>query len=427
LALASGTASFEASLPGTGPGRSGAGPRPIRILILSGENNHDWKSTTPKLEAILKKSGRFHVEITETPALLTDRSLEPYDVVLSNWNVFGRKPAVAGWPDETRRAYLDFVRRGKGHVVVHAGSSSFPDWGEYSRLALASWKDGQTTHGPRHEFTVRIEDVSHPITAGMEPFRIFDELWNKPGISDGAKVLASSYSAPEKEGTGRWEPAVLAGRFGAGRSVTILLGHDPVSMDNPGFQALLCRGVEWAATGRVEAKAGSAADSWRWEKQDGASLALVGPKGPVWRFRYDRALDVPYFHPLNTVDGRTMTADRPPDHIWHHGLWFSWKFINKVNYWEVDPKTGRPAGRTSWANVRVAARDDHSALIAMDLAYRPVGEDVPVLTEKRTIGVSAPDPEGAYAIDWTGVFRSEERRVGKECQSQCRSRWSPDH
>src|SRR3546814_2947434 len=26
---------------------------------------------------------------------------------------------------------------------------------------------------------------------------------------------------------------------------------------------------------------------------------------------------------------------------------------------------------------------------------------------------------------WTG--RSEERRVGKECVSTCRSRWSPDH
>ena len=25
------------------------------------------------------------------------------------------------------------------------------------------------------------------------------------------------------------------------------------------------------------------------------------------------------------------------------------------------------------------------------------------------------------------VFRSEERRVGKECQSVCRSRWSPYH
>src|SRR3546814_13131184 len=27
----------------------------------------------------------------------------------------------------------------------------------------------------------------------------------------------------------------------------------------------------------------------------------------------------------------------------------------------------------------------------------------------------------------TGFYRSEERRVGKECVSQCRSRWSPYH
>src|SRR3546814_12714371 len=29
-------------------------------------------------------------------------------------------------------------------------------------------------------------------------------------------------------------------------------------------------------------------------------------------------------------------------------------------------------------------------------------------------------------LSWTGV-RSEERRVGKECVSTCRSRWSPYH
>src|SRR3546814_12929965 len=41
-------------------------------------------------------------------------------------------------------------------------------------------------------------------------------------------------------------------------------------------------------------------------------------------------------------------------------------------------------------------------------------------------------PQGAYhllAIDTIGLGppRSEERRVGKECVSTCRSRWSPDH
>lgn len=377
---------------------------PIRVLILSGQNNHEWQASTPKLREILERDGRFQVDIAESPDLFTARSLEPYDVILSNWNSFGRGPEGEAWPEETKRAYLDFVRRGKGHAVVHAGGASFPGWEEYGALMLATWKDGQTSHGPRHEFPVRIDKASHPITAGMRPFRVQDELWNRPGIADGAEVLASSYSAPDKEGTGQWEPTVLVGRFGEGRSFTLLLGHDAEAMKNAGFQALLRRGVEWAATGLVAEAGGTSANAWRWEKEDNASLALIGPAGPLWQFRYGAELDTPYFHPLNTTDGRTLTWDRPPDHVWHHGLWFSWKFINAVNYWELDPKTGRPAGRTTWENVKVSARDDHTARMTMDLAYQPVGETVPVLTEKRTVDVTALDKEGVYAIDWMGVF-----------------------
>jgi type 1 glutamine amidotransferase len=374
------------------------------VLILSGQNNHVWQSTTPKLKEILEGDGGFRVDIVESPNLLTARSLEPYDVILSNWNSFGRGPEGEAWPEATKRAYLDFVRRGKGHAVVHAGSASFPDWKEYGALTLATWENGRTSHGPRHEFPVRIDDASHPITAGMKPFRIQDELWNRPGVSDGATVLATSYSALDKEGTGRWEPAVLVGRFGEGRSFTLLLGHDAEAMDNAGFRALLRRGVEWAATGRVAEAGRTGTNGWRWEKEGKASLALVGPVGTLWRFRYDRTLDIPYFHPLNTPDGQTITWDRPPDHVWHHGLWFSWKFINRVNYWEIDPQTGRPAGRTTWKNVKVTARDDHTARITMDLAYQPVGEPTPVLSEKRRIEISAPDSDGVYVIDWMGTF-----------------------
>src|SRR3546814_15864691 len=34
---------------------------------------------------------------------------------------------------------------------------------------------------------------------------------------------------------------------------------------------------------------------------------------------------------------------------------------------------------------------------------------------------------GAFAFKKNWGFRSAERRVGKECVSTCRSRWSPDH
>jgi hypothetical protein len=165
-------------------------------------------------------------------------------------------------------------------------------------------------------------------------------------------------------------------------------------------------------SGRLAERLVSAAQTaWSWEAQKDKSLALLGPAGVLWQFRYDPALDVPYFHPLNTIDGRLLTGDSPPDHIWHHGLWFSWKFINKVNYWEIDAKTGRPEGRTTWSDVETLPRDDFSARIAMALSYRPAGESKPVMTEERTIEVSRPDEAGAYSLDWASTFTALEAVV----------------
>src|SRR3546814_14965518 len=42
-------------------------------------------------------------------------------------------------------------------------------------------------------------------------------------------------------------------------------------------------------------------------------------------------------------------------------------------------------------------------------------------------GMHAPFHRGIFRGHTEGVPRSEERRVGKECVSTCRSRWSPYH
>lgn len=61
--------------------------------------------------------------------------------------------------------------------------------------------------------------------------------------------------------------------------------------------------------------------------------------------------------------------------------------------------------------MRIEARDDPSAHIAMDVAYRPAGEERPVLTEERTIVVHPPGADGSCAIDWAGAFRAVRRVV----------------
>ncbi|MDX1932984.1 MAG: DUF6807 family protein [Capsulimonadales bacterium] len=58
------------------------------------------------------------------------------------------------------------------------------------------------------------------------------------------------------------------------------------------------------------------------------------------RYRYpvagraDRSLPRPFFSPIRTPDGIEITAHSPVDHFWHRGLWFTYKYVNRVNYWE---------------------------------------------------------------------------------------------
>ena len=48
---------------------------------------------------------------------------------------------------------------------------------------------------------------------------------------------------------------VWVAKYGQGRVVNHVLGHDTVAMQGKGFQTLLIRGVERAATGKATAAA----------------------------------------------------------------------------------------------------------------------------------------------------------------------------
>jgi hypothetical protein len=93
----------------------------------------------------------------------------------------------------------------------------------------------------------------------------------------------------------------------------------------------------------------------------------------------------PHAHPVATPSGAVLTRDAPPDHPWHHGLWFTIKYVNEENFWEeAPPPYGvlRHVGPTTlhW--------------------IRPDRETV-VIVEERTIeevDLGAPD---AYALDWS--------------------------
>ena len=161
------------------------------------------------------------------------------------------------------------------------------------------------------------------------------------------------------------------------------------------------------AVHRVDGAEPGGAFSWR---RDAGAVALLSQGHIVWQFNFGTNATKPYFHPVGLVDGLALTADRPSDHPWHRGLWFSWKYLNGVNYWEEDPKTGRAQGRTEWDEPEVETLADFSARISMNVSYVPPGEP-PVLKERRVVTVSSPDSEGRYHLDWAATFIAQSKNV----------------
>jgi len=258
-----------------------AAPAPaakVRVLIIDGQSNHKWAETTPAIKEMLEKAGAFEVTVATTPPKKASKEdwakFKPdfgkCDVVLLNY--FGEL-----WPDDVNVAFEKFVNGGGGLVFYHAAVASFPEWKEFNDMMGMGWRKpdqglrltldangsevrtpaGQgpgSGHGPAHPFEIALRDSEHPVTAGLPAkfMHVKDELYQgMRGPLGNMHVLATGFADTQFKGTGANEPLVWTVTYGKGRVLVSLLGHDPAATTAPSSAVLLCRGLQWAATGKV--------------------------------------------------------------------------------------------------------------------------------------------------------------------------------
>ena len=259
---------------------------PIKVLIVTGQNNaHNWQASNVILQKILNESGLFQADVAVSPPKGENMSqfspnFSPYQVVVIDYD-------GDSWSDATNAAFLDYVKKGGGVVVYHAGNNPFPEWKEFNEIiGLGGWggrtekhgpyvyfKDGKEvrddspgrggSHGKQHEFVIDVRDKKHPITKGLPASwqHARDELYDRMrGPALNMNILATAYSDTDTGGSGRDEPLLMTIKWGKGRIFHTMLGHiggnelTHPSVESASFIVTFLRGTEWAATGKVTQK-----------------------------------------------------------------------------------------------------------------------------------------------------------------------------
>jgi uncharacterized protein len=257
----------------------------LRVLVVDGINNHDWRTATAGISKILVATGRFSVEVSTTPPRESIpeqwRSWVPafsrYDAVINNFNG-GETESGIQWPSRVRDSLESYVRDGGGLIIFHAANNAFLPWHAYNEMIGLGWRnktfgrgirisdDGEVVfipkgtgldpgHPDRMDFQLHIRELQHPITRNMP------RGWMHPseqlthgqhGPAEGLTILSYAPSPVSRAN----EPMDWVRRYGRGRVYTTLLGHTwageaSPNLDCVGFQTMFARGVEWAATGQV--------------------------------------------------------------------------------------------------------------------------------------------------------------------------------
>jgi uncharacterized protein len=248
----------------------------LKVLILDGQNNHQWETTTPLLKQILEQTDRFSVDVSTSPAgppkgknkQAAPAPADPavikeqwaqwrpifsnYDVVISNYN-------GENWPQEVQDRLVAYVRNGGGFVSYHAADNAFTKWKDYNEMiGLGGWGgrneksgpylrlvDGKWTkvnepgpcggHGAREEFVVNNTAPEHPIMKDLPAkwMHTQDELYHDlRGPAENLTVIGSGMSEVKHSE----QPLLMAISFGKGRVFHTTLGHHVEALDGLGFQ-----------------------------------------------------------------------------------------------------------------------------------------------------------------------------------------------
>jgi uncharacterized protein len=210
------------------------------LMVWGGWDGHEPQQGAELFATILRAEG-FDVTVRDSlDAYLDAERLRSYSLIVPIWTM-GTITA------EQERGLLQAVASGVGVAGWHGCmADSFRNNTEYQFMVGGQW----VAHpGNIIDYTVNISDHDHPITAGINDFRMHSEQYYMH-VDPSNRVLATTtfngeHGVPWIKNTVM--PVVWTRQWGEGRVFYSSLGHVRADFDVPEAREIMRRGMLWAS------------------------------------------------------------------------------------------------------------------------------------------------------------------------------------
>ncbi|HOT91319.1 MAG TPA: SDR family NAD(P)-dependent oxidoreductase [Anaerolineae bacterium] len=210
----------------------------MRVLVLSDDRWHP-AAVARKGLAPLAEQG-FTFDWIENAAEWSAERMAEYPVVLfvksNNVSASDESPWMT---EEVEAAFVDYVRRGNGLLVVHSGSAGYAETPLFRALLGGVF----LSHPAQCPVTVEPQ-FGHPLTVGSAPFTVTDEHYMMALDDADADVFMITVSQHGAQPGGWTRPE------GAGRVCVLTPGHNVEVWLQPSFQTLLGNALRWCASAK---------------------------------------------------------------------------------------------------------------------------------------------------------------------------------
>lgn len=214
----------------------------IKVLVVTGGHDYDKEG----FEELLAKLPMSYDQVEHPNALemLAPENIASYDVIL-----LYDMPSMT--ESNTDDYFYQLTEAGKGIIVLHHAFCSYDYWPGFSKISggryhRSAWTKNRvlqeiSTYTHDVTFDVKVEDPSHPVTAGITDFQITDETYGEIEISPTVYPLLST-TEPSSAPLVGWTNISRNSRV-----VTLTLGHDRSAWENPSFIQILSQAITWTA------------------------------------------------------------------------------------------------------------------------------------------------------------------------------------